>query len=140
MKISDIMSRDVQVARPDDSIQSVAQRMKDIDVGSLPVCDGDRIQGIVTDRDIAIRAVAEGRSFASAISDIMTPEVEYVFDDDDAEEAADRMADAQIRRLPVVNRDKRLVGIIALADLTGKLKDKVAGQTLEDISEPTRSI
>ncbi len=140
MKISDIMSRDVQVARPDDSIQSVAQRMKDIDVGSLPVCDGDRIQGIVTDRDIAIRAVAEGRSFASAISDIMTPEVEYVFDDDDAAEAADRMADAQIRRLPVVNRDKRLVGIIALADLTGKLKDKVAGQTLEDISEPTRSI
>lgn len=140
MKISDIMSRDVQVARPDDSIQSVAQRMKDIDVGSLPVCDGDRIQGIVTDRDIAIRAVAEGRSFTSAISDIMTPEVEYVFDDDDAAEAADRMADAQIRRLPVVNRDKRLVGIIALADLTGKLKDKVAGQTLEDISEPTRSI
>jgi CBS domain-containing protein len=140
MKVSDIMSRDVQVARPGDSIQSVAQRMKDIDVGSLPVCDGDRIQGMVTDRDIAIRAVAEGRSFESAVSDIMTPEVEYVFDDDDAGVAADRMADAQVRRLPVVDRDKRLVGIVALADLTGRVKDKTAGQTLEDISEPTRSI
>lgn len=140
MKVSEIMSRDVQVARPEDSIQSVAQRMKEIDVGSLPVCDGDRIQGMVTDRDITIRAVAEGRSFESAVADIMTPEIEFVFDDEDAGEAADRMADAQVRRLPVVDRDKRLVGIVALADLTGRVKDKTAGQTLEDISEPTRAI
>ena len=140
MKISEIMSRDVQVARPQDTIQSVAQRMKEIDVGSLPVCDGERIQGMVTDRDIAIRAVAEGRSFESAVADIMTPEVDYVFDDEDAGEAADRMAEAQVRRLPVVDREKRLVGIVALADLTGRVKDKTAGQTLEEISEPTRSI
>ncbi|MFN3513657.1 MAG: CBS domain-containing protein [Phenylobacterium sp.] len=140
MKVSEIMSRDVQVARPDESIQSVAKRMKEIDVGSLPVCDGDKVQGVVTDRDIAIRAVAEGRSFESAVSDIMTPDVEYVFDDDDAAEAADRMADSQIRRLPVVDRDKRLVGILALGDLTGKIKDRKTGQTLEEISEPTRSI
>lgn len=140
MKVSEIMSRDVQVARPEDSIQSVAQRMKEIDVGSLPVCDGDRIQGMVTDRDITIRAVAEGRSFESAVADIMTPEIEFVFDDEEAGEAADRMADAQVRRLPVVDRNKRLVGIVALADLTGRVKDKTAGQTLEDISEPTRAI
>jgi CBS domain-containing protein len=138
MKVSELMSRDVQVARPDEAIQSVAQRMKEADIGSLPVCDGDRILGMVTDRDITIRAVAEGRSLQSPVSEVMTPEIEYVFDDDDAGDAADRMADAQVRRLPVLSREKRLVGIVALGDLTGHVRDKTAGQTLEEISEPSR--
>jgi CBS domain-containing protein len=136
MKVSEIMSRDVQVARPQESIQSVARRMKEIDAGSLPVCEGDSIQGMVTDRDIALRAVAEGRSFETPVSEIMTPGVEYIFEDDDADEAADRMAEAQVRRLPVVDRDRRLVGILALGDVAGRLKDKTTGQTLEDISQP----
>lgn len=141
MKVSDIMSRDVQIARPQDSIQSVALRMKEIDAGSLPVCDGERVYGMVTDRDIAIRAVAEGRSFEGPVSDIMTSEVECVFDDDDAKEAAGRMASSQIRRLPVLNREtNRLVGILALGDIAGRVKDSTAGQTLEEVSEQTRAI
>lgn len=135
MKVSEIMSRDVQVARPNESIQSVARRMKEIDAGSLPVCDGQTIRGMVTDRDIAIRAVAEGRSFETPVSEIMTEGVEYLFEDDDAGEAADRMAEAQVRRLPVVDRDKRLVGILALGDIAGRVRDKTAGQTLEEISQ-----
>lgn len=135
MKVSEIMSRDVQVARPNESIQSVARRMKEIDAGSLPVCDGQTIRGMVTDRDIAIRAVAEGRSFDTPVSEIMTEGVEYLFEDDDAGQAADRMAEAQVRRLPVVDRDKRLVGILALGDIAGRVRDKTAGQTLEEISQ-----
>lgn len=138
MKVSEIMSRDVQVARPQESIQSVARRMKEIDAGSLPVCDGETIQGVVTDRDITIRAVAEGRSFDTPVSEIMSSGVEFVFEDDDAGEAADRMAEAQVRRLPVVDRDKRLVGILALGDVAGQVKDKTAGQTLEEISQPNQ--
>jgi CBS domain-containing protein len=138
MKVSEIMSRDVQVARPQESIQSVARRMKEIDAGSLPVCDGDTIQGMVTDRDITVRAVAEGRSFDTPVSEIMTQGAEYIFEDDDAGEAADRMAEAQVRRLPVVDRDRRLVGILALGDVAGRVKDKTAGQTLEDISQPNQ--
>jgi CBS domain-containing protein len=138
MKVSEIMSRDVQVARPQESIQSVARRMKEIDAGSLPVCDGDTIQGMVTDRDITVRAVAEGRSFDTPVSEIMTQGAEYIFEDDDAGDAADRMAEAQVRRLPVVDRNRRLVGILALGDVAGRVKDKTAGQTLEDISQPNQ--
>lgn len=139
MKVADIMTRDVAVARPTDTIQDVARRMADIDVGSLPVCDGERIWGMVTDRDIAIRAVAEGRSFEAPVSGIMSAEVEYCFDTDDADEAAGKMAGSQIRRLPVVDKDRRLVGIVALADVALNLKDKPTGKTLEDISQPGRA-
>jgi len=140
MKVSDIMSRDVQVARPQDSIQMVARRMKEIDAGSLPICDGERVRGMVTDRDIALRVVAEGRSFETPVSDIMSAEVECVFEDDDARDAAKRMASAQIRRLPVLDRDSRLVGILALGDIAGRVKDSTAGKTLEEISEQNRVI
>ena len=139
MKVADIMTRDVTVARPTDSIQDVARRMADIDIGSLPVCDGERIQGMITDRDIAIRAVAEGRSFDTLVTEVMSNDVEYCFDTDDADEAADKMASSQIRRLPVVDSDKRLVGIVALADVALHLKDKPTGKTLEDISQPGRA-
>lgn len=138
MKVADIMTRDVTVARPTDSIQDAARQMAQINVGSLPVCDGEKIRGMITDRDIAVRAVAEGRSFDTLVTEVMSNEVEYCFDTDDADEAADKMAGSQIRRLPVVDRDKRLVGIVALADVALNLKDKPAGKTLEDISQPAR--
>lgn len=138
MRVNEVMSRDVQVARPQDSIQSAARRMAEIDVGSLPVCDGERLQGMITDRDIVVRAVCEGRGYDTPLIEVMTSKVEYCFEDDDLGDAADKMAEAQIRRLPVLNRDHRLVGILSLGDIAGRVKDKTAGQTLEEISEPTR--
>jgi CBS domain-containing protein len=138
MKVSEIMSRDVQVARPDETIQSAARRMAEIDAGSLPVFDGGRLHGMVTDRDIVVRAVGEGRSFETPVAEVMTATVEYCFDDDDIGEAAEKMAACQIRRLPVLDRAQRLVGIVALGDIAGKAKDKTTGQTLEDISQPSR--
>lgn len=136
MRVNEAMSRDVQVARPQDSIQSAARRMADIDVGSLPVCDGEKLQGMITDRDIVVRALAEGRSFETPVSDVMTAEVEFAFADDDLDEAADKMAEAQIRRLPVIDHDRRLVGILAIGDVSGKVRDTTAGRTLEEISKP----
>ncbi|HVI34362.1 CBS domain-containing protein [Phenylobacterium sp.] len=140
MRISEIMSRDVKVARPQDTIQDVARRMVEIDAGVMPVCDGDRLQGMVTDRDIVVRAVSEGRSFQTPVSEVMTPDVECCYEDDDIGEAADRMAELQVRRLAVVDRDKRLVGIVALGDIARQAKDKTTGQTLEEISEPNRHV
>ena len=138
MKVREVMTRDVEVARPNDSIQSVAKQMAQLDVGSMPVCDGQRIQGMVTDRDITIRAVAQGLSSDSPISQVMTGNLEYLYDDDDLDHAADKMADSQIRRLPVVDRDNQLVGIVSLGDLAREHKEKVMGRTLEEISEPGR--
>ena len=136
MKIADVMSRDVQVANPNDSIQAVAQKMAELDVGALPVCDGRRIQGMVTDRDIAVRGVAQGLESSAPISRIMTGNLEYVLASDDLDRAADKMADHQIRRLPVVDENKDLVGIISLGDLAQEHRAKIVGRTLEEISEP----
>ena len=136
MKISEVMTRDVEVARPGDTIQSVAQRMAQLDVGAVPVCDGRRLQGMVTDRDITIRAVAQGLSLESPVSQVMTGDLEYLYADDDLDRAAEKMADSQIRRLPVMDRDQQLVGIVSLGDLAREHKEKVMGRTLEEISEP----
>jgi len=140
MRISEIMSRDVEVARPQDSIQSVARKMKDIDTGVIPVCDGERLQGMVTDRDIVLRAVSEGRSFETPVTEVMTAEVEYCYEDDDIAEAADKMAELQVRRLAVLDRSERLVGIVSLGDIAQQGKDKTTGQALEEISEPSRHV
>jgi CBS domain-containing protein len=139
MKISDVMTRGVQVARPGDTIETVAKAMADRDIGSLPVCDGERLLGMVTDRDITIRAVAAGRGGDTPVTEIMTADVEYVFDDDKLEDVIARMGDKQIRRLPVVDRDKRLVGIVALADVAREDKDKRVGDTVEKISQSDRT-
>ena len=136
MKISEIMSRDVEVARPADTIQSVAKQMVDTDAGSIPVCDGVTVLGMVTDRDIVVRAVSEGRSFDTPVSEVMTANIEYCYDDDDITEAADKMAELQLRRLVVLDQDKRLVGIVALGDIARQGKDKTTGQALEEISAP----
>ena len=140
MKISEIMSRDVEVARPQDTIQAVARQMKTIDAGSIPVCDGQRLQGMVTDRDIVLRVVSEGRSFDTPVTDVMSADIEYCYEDDDIAAAADKMAEVQVRRLPVLDRNQQLVGIVSLGDIAQQGKDKTTGQALEEISEPSRHV
>jgi len=138
MKVGDVMSRHVRTVSATDTIQSAARQMADIDAGSLPVLDGETLKGMVTDRDIVIRAVGEGRTFDTPVSAVMTPDVACCFEDEDLEEAADKMAAQQIRRLPVLDRKQRLVGILALGDIARRAKEKTTGQTLEDISRPSR--
>jgi len=138
MRINEIMSRQVEVARPQDTIQSVARKMREIDAGVIPVCDGDKVQGMVTDRDIVVRAVSEARSFETPVSEVMTADVEYCYEDDDIAQAADKMAELQVRRLVVLDHDQRLVGIVSLGDIAQQGKDKTTGQALEEISEPNR--
>src|SRR5213083_1123435 len=117
MKISGVMSRDVQLIKPHDTIRSAAALMKKIDAGLLPVTENDRLVGMITDRDIAIRGVAEGKGPTAKVREVMTEEVKYCFDDEEIAEVARNMGDIQVRRLPVVNRDKRLVGILSLCDV-----------------------
>lgn len=136
MKVCDAMSRDVQVASPKQSIRDAAKMMAKIDAGVLPVGENDRLVGVITDRDIAIRAVAEGRAPTTKVGDVMSHEVLYCFDDQDLEDIAQNMAEMKVRRLPVVNRDKRLVGIISLGDLARREDSRTTGQTVSEISEP----
>jgi len=140
MRVSDVMTRDVKCIGPDASLQEAAAKMKDMDVGPLPVCDNDRLVGLVTDRDITVRATAQGANpQGTHVRDVMTPEVVYCFDDQDVSEAAQRMREKQIRRLLVLNRAKRLVGIVSLGDLAVETQDEqLTGQTLEAVSEPNR--
>ena len=139
MQVSQILTRDVETIRPDTTVKEAAQRMRSMDVGSLPVCDGRRLLGMVTDRDITIRVTAEGRDAANTrVTDAMTPDVAYVFEDQDVQEAARIMQERQIRRLPVVNREKHLVGIIALGDIATTGNDRLSGDALEKISEPSQ--
>jgi CBS domain-containing protein len=136
MKVSDVMSRDVMVASPTQSIRDAAKMMAKIDAGVLPVGENDRLVGMITDRDIAIRAVAEGKAPTTKVRDVMSDEVLYCFDDQDLDEVARNMGDTKVRRLPVVNRQKRLVGIISLGDLARNGDAGITGQTVSHISEP----
>ncbi len=136
MHISEIMSSDVKVADPGQSIQDAAKMMAQIDAGSLPVGENDRLVGMITDRDIAVRAVAEGKSPKTSVSEVMSREVKYCFESDDVDEVAANMADIKVRRLPVLNRQKRLVGIISLGDIATCEESESAGEALSGISEP----
>ena len=138
MKVADAMTRDVRVANPDQSIREAAEMMAELDAGALPVGEQDRLVGMITDRDIAIRAVAEGKSPDTRIRDVMTGDVKYCFDDDEVDDVARNMADIQVRRLPVVNRDNRLVGIVAIADLAAAEDAGVVGEAVAGISEPAK--
>lgn len=140
MQLSEILTKDVETIRPETSVREAAQRMRSRDVGSLPVCDGRRLLGMVTDRDLAIRVLADGRDAnATPVQDAMTPDACYAFEDDDVRRAAEIMKERQVRRLPVVNRDKQLVGIVALGDIATHATDQLSGDTLEKVSEPTHS-
>jgi CBS domain-containing protein len=139
MQVREIMTAVVECIRPDDSIAKAAQKMKELDVGSMPVCgENNRLLGMVTDRDITIRATAgccDPRG--TCVQDVMTPKVTYVFEDQDVSEAAELMKQEQIRRLVVLSRDKRLAGIVSLGDLAVETRDEeLAGETLEAVSEP----
>jgi CBS domain-containing protein len=138
MKVRDLMTRDVECTRPDATLQEVAERMRSLNVGSLPVCDQDEIVGIITDRDITVRATASAwQPDTTTVRDVMTPQVNYCFEDQDVIEAARLMEAYQIRRLPVLNADRRLTGILALGDLAARMDDEeMAGETLGVVSEP----
>jgi CBS domain-containing protein len=139
MQLNDIMTQYVEVISPELSIQEAAKQMRALDVGVLPVCNGDRLVGMLTDRDLTIRAVAEGRDpKITRVEEVMTPEIAYCFEDQDIEEAERVMEKHQIRRLPVLNREKRLVGIVSLGDFATKDDETRAGETLERVSEPSR--
>ena len=136
MKIRDVMTKDVQVARPGDTLQDVAARMSSGDFGFIPVAEDDRLVGTLTDRDIAVRAVGKGFGPATAVSEVMTTEVVTALDSADLKSALDAMGDGKIRRLPVVDKHQRLVGVVSLGDLSTRVKEKYAGEALETISQP----
>lgn len=136
-KISEVMSSDVQTISPDATIEEAAQEMRDGDFGLLPVGDEEQLLGVITDRDIAIRAVAEGRGPSTPVSEIMSEGVIWVHEDDSIEEAAEIMSDNQIRRLPVVNAEQRLVGIVSLGDFAVDASDiGPVADALTEISSP----
>ena len=140
MQVREAMTRGAECIRPGATLEEAARKMRDMDVGPLPVCgDNDRLVGMLTDRDIVVRAVAEGRDPRSTrVRDAMSEGINYVFEDDDVADAARTMKEKQIRRLVVLNRDKRMVGIVSLGDLAVETGDKqLAGQTLEKVSQPT---
>jgi CBS domain-containing protein len=138
MQLKEIMTPQVECIPPDTTLAEAAEIMRDRDIGPLPVCDHDRLAGIITDRDITIRGVAGGCDVATTrVGDVMTRGVEFCFEDDEVETAERIMKENQIRRLLVLNRDKRLVGIVSLGDLALKTHDdRQVGETLERISEP----
>jgi CBS domain-containing protein len=136
MVVADVMTRKVAVVSPNDTVREAACRMDDLNVGSLPVCEGMRLVGIVTDRDITVRCTAAGASPGTRVSEAMTDDVRYCLEDDPVEEAELQMARVQIRRLPVVDRSKCVVGMVSLGDLATE-RVPYAWETLRSISEPS---
>ena len=136
MKVSEIMTRDVRLLSPDQTIREAASLMADADVGSLPVQENDRLVGMITDRDIVIRAVAQGKSADTKVSEVMSKEMLYCFDTDEIDDVARNMGKAQVRRLPVVNSEKRLVGIVSLGDLARNDDPATIGRTVTKVSTP----
>jgi CBS domain-containing protein len=139
MQISEMMTRDVQCVKPDASIADAARQMKKLDIGCLPVCGkNDRLIGMVTDRDIVIRAVADNVDMEdTTVEEVMTPDIQFCMEDQPVEHAAQIMRDRQIRRLVVLNKDRRLVGIVSIGDIAVDTHDEhVAASTLEGVSQP----
>ena len=136
MKISEVMTREVTTVGPETTVQQAAGFMLSEDAGSLPVRDGNRLVGMITDRDIAVRGVAKGHGPDTPVRELMTEEVICVHQDDDVDEVATKMSAAQVRRLPVVDDSEQLCGIVSLGDLARETDDKTAEQALEAVSQP----
>jgi CBS domain-containing protein len=138
MRISEVMTREVRIAGPDDSIGDAARLMAQLDAGVLPVADRERLIGMVTDRDIAIRGIGAGLGPSAKVSEVMTEDVKYCYEDDQCADIAKNMGDIQVRRLPVVDRNKRLVGIVSLGDLAVTMTPdgETIGDSLAGISRP----
>jgi CBS domain-containing protein len=142
MQISDVMTREVETVAPDASLQAAAAAMEAMGIGSLPVCQGRRLVGTLTDRDIVVRGVASGRSpIEMLVRECMTEDISYAFQDEDAEEVLARMRALQVRRLAVLDRDKNLVGIVSLGDIATEPRAadlREVGEAIAEISEPSR--
>lgn len=136
MKVSEAMTRNVRIINPEQPILDAAVIMSEIDAGVVPVGEDDRLVGMITDRDIAVRAIAQGRGPDAKVRDVMTRDVKYCFDDEETEHVAGNMGDQQIRRIPVVDREKKLVGILSLGDLARQEETARAGEALEGIARP----
>jgi CBS domain-containing protein len=136
MRVAEVMTRDVRLIEPNQTIRDAARLMAEMDAGIMPVREGDRLVGMITDRDIAVRAVAQGRGPDTAVREVMTDEVKYCYEDDDTKDVARNMADIQVRRLPVLTREKRLVGIISLGDMAVTDEAGKAGEAVAGISQP----
>jgi len=135
VKIREIMTRNVQIVEPEQSIRDVAQLMEQIDSGALLVHEGDRLVGMITDRDIAIRAIAKGLGSDTPVRRVMTPNVRYCFDDEDVQHVASNMADIHLRRLPVMNRAKRLVGMVSLGNLASCNDPQLSNTVLHGVAQ-----
>ena len=136
MKISEVMTRDVQTIQPDQTAQEAARFMLSADAGSIPVTEGERLIGMITDRDIAVRGVAEGRGPDTLVRDLMTDGIVCAGVDEDVDAVAQKMSDAQVRRLPVVDEQQKLCGIVSLGDLARESEGEAAHEALEGVSQP----
>ena len=136
-RLKDVMSRDVKLVAPDSTIREAAQQMRDGDFGMLPVAENDRMIGAISDRDIAVRAIADDKGPATTVREVMSEGICWAYEDDSVEQAAAIMSERQVRRLPVLDRDKRLVGIVSLGDFAVDSADiEPAAEALSGISQP----
>jgi CBS domain-containing protein len=136
MKVSEVMTREVHTVRPDQPVKQAASFMLQADAGSIPVTEGDRLIGMITDRDIAVRGVAKGYGPDTPVSELMSNDIVCARDSDDVEEVASKMSQAQVRRLPVIDDQERLCGIVSLGDLSRETDNESASQALEGVSQP----
>ncbi len=136
MKVSEVMTREVQTIRPDQTAKEAASFMLSADAGSIPVTEGERLVGMITDRDIAVRGVAKGSGPDTPVRDLMTSDCVCVREEDSLEDVASKMSEAQVRRLPVIDSNERLCGIVSLGDLSRETDNGTAGQALEGVSQP----
>lgn len=136
MKVREAMTTEVQLCTPEDTLKDAAEAMMALNVGLLPVTDNERLVGMITDRDIVIRGVARGRGPDALVGEVMTEDVRYCFEDQDLNEVSHNMGELQVRRLPVVNKDKQLVGIIALGDIARSTPGNGTAEALQQISQP----
>ncbi|TLY51895.1 MAG: CBS domain-containing protein [Gammaproteobacteria bacterium] len=134
--VNEVMTRDVYLAKPEQTIRDAAAAMAQEDVGSLPVSENDKLVGMITDRDIVLRAIAQGRNADTPVRDVMTADIKYCYDDDRIDAVAKNMAALGVRRLPVVNRDKRLVGIVALSNVADSGDKRATTTLLDGVAKP----
>lgn len=140
MEVRQLMSKKVRITAPTENLQTAARLMAEADVGALPVGENDRLIGMVTDRDIVVRGLGTGRDPSkTSIRDVMSDGIDYCFEYEDVDQVATKMAQLQVRRLPVLNRERRLVGIVSLGDISRKAENQISGSALRRVSEPTGS-
>ena len=140
MNVNSCMSTDVRITSPGESIREAARAMKELDAGVLPVGDNDRLVGMITDRDMVVRGLAQGKGVNAKVKDVMTPGVKYCYLDQEIDEITANMADIQVRRLPVLDHDKRLVGILSLGDIVASGDPECVVEALAGISRPTSDV